>query len=109
MHTVVPRNFLFAAPLRDSARTIEGWQFTILDPIEHPPDARDCLKRATEQCRLARLSCLEARFHDRLIEALSDTGRRVTQAACGGLSLLAGEGVAVVPTQTLATTRSIWR
>jgi hypothetical protein len=89
IRALLPRNSLFAAPRRDSAGTVEAWQFTVVDPIEQPPDAPDCSKRTTEQRRLARLRCPESRPHDRSIEALSDTGKTVIQAACGGLSLLA--------------------
>ena len=33
MRTLLPINSLFATPLRDSARTVDGWQFTFEDPI----------------------------------------------------------------------------
>ena len=33
MLTLLPLNSLFAAPLRGSAKTIDGWQFTLVDPI----------------------------------------------------------------------------
>lgn len=65
-----PRNHLFVSPLCDSARTVEVWKFTIVDPIEHPLDAPDCLKHIKERRRWTRLRCFESRPYDRLIEPL---------------------------------------
>lgn len=57
--------------------------------IEHLSDLPDCLKASTEHRPLARPWCLESRPHDRLIEPLYDSGKRVIQATRGSLSLLA--------------------
>jgi hypothetical protein len=89
MRTLVPRNSLFAASLRDVAGSIEGWQFPVMDPIEHPPDALDCMKRLTEQRPLAKLRCIESRPHDRLIEPLYDSGKGLNQPIRGRLCFLA--------------------
>jgi hypothetical protein len=88
MRAFLPQNYLFVAPLRDSASTVEVSQFTIADPIEQPPVAPDCSKRTTEQRRLARLRCHESRPHDRSIESLSNGGKMVIQVACGSPSIL---------------------
>jgi hypothetical protein len=89
MRALLPQNYLFVAPLRDSASTVEVSQFTIAGPIEQPPVAPDCSKRTTEQRRLARLRCHESRPHDRSIESLYNTRETVIQIACGGPSLVA--------------------
>ena len=57
--------------------------------LERPSDTRECLKAIAEDRPLARPWCLESRPHDRLIEPLYDSGKRVTQATRGSLSLLA--------------------
>lgn len=89
MRTLLPRNSLFVAQLRDFGGTPEAWRFTKTDVMGPPPDAPDCLKRTIEHRRLTRPWCLELRPHDRLIERLYDGGKRVLQATCGSLSLLA--------------------
>jgi hypothetical protein len=96
-------------PLRDVAGSIEGWQFTVMDPIERPPDALDCLKRPTEQRPLAKLRCIESRPHDRLIEPLYNGGKRVIQATRGSLSLLARGREPLVTPQQLTPATSIRR
>ena len=53
------------------------------------PDAADGLKASSQQRPLARSWCLESRPHDRLIEPLYDSGKRVMQSTRGSLSLLA--------------------
>ena len=57
--------------------------------FEHLSDLPDCLKASTEHRPLPRPWCLESRPHDRLIEPLYDSGKRVIQATRGSLSLLA--------------------
>lgn len=57
--------------------------------FEHLSDVPDCLKASTEHHPLARPWCLESRPHDRLIEPLYDSGKRVIQATRGSRSLLA--------------------
>jgi hypothetical protein len=57
--------------------------------LERPSGTRECLKAGLEQRPLARPWCLESRPHDRLIEPLYDSGKRVIQATRGSLSLLA--------------------
>ena len=57
--------------------------------FEHFSDLPDCLKASTEHRPLARPWCLESRPHDRLIEPLYGSGKRVIQATRGSLSLLA--------------------
>ena len=88
MRALLPQNYLFVAPLRDSASTVEGCQFTVVEPIEQPPDAPDCLKRTTERDRLGTLRCVESRPHDRSLQSLSNARQTVIQVACGGPSLL---------------------
>ncbi len=89
MRALLPRNYLFVDPLRDSARTVEVSRFTRVDAIEHPPDAPDCSKRATDQRRLAKLRCVESRPHDRSIESLYNARETVIQIACGDPFLVA--------------------
>jgi hypothetical protein len=60
-------------------------------PFERPSSAPDCLKAITHQPELIRPWCLESRPHDRLVEPLYDTGKKVIQATRGRLSLLARE------------------
>ena len=57
--------------------------------FEGGSDAPERLKASTEHRPLARPWCLESRPHDRLIEPLYDSGKRVIQATRGSLSLLA--------------------
>ena len=57
--------------------------------LERPSGTRECLKAITEDRPLARPWCLESRPHDRLIEPLYDSGKRVIQATRRSLSLLA--------------------
>ena len=57
--------------------------------LERQSDAHDCLKAVREQRPLARSWCLESRPHDRLIEPLYDSGKRVIQATRGSQPLLA--------------------
>jgi hypothetical protein len=58
-------------------------------PLERPSTAPDCLNASTEQHPLTRHWCLESRPHDRLIEPLYDSGKRVIQATRGSLTYLA--------------------
>ena len=58
--------------------------------FERASDSIACLKATTEERPLARPWCLESRPHDRLIEPLYDSGKRVLQATRGSLSLLTG-------------------
>ena len=55
---------------------------------DRPSDAADCLKATTEQHPLASPWCLELRPHDRLVEPLYDSAKRVIQANRARLSLL---------------------
>ena len=57
--------------------------------FEHLSNLPDCPKASTEHRPLARPWCLESRPHDRLIEPLYDSGKRVIQATRRSLSLLA--------------------
>jgi hypothetical protein len=88
MRTLLLRKYLFLVPIRDSARTLECWQFTDVDPIERPRDAPDCLTRTTEQRRLARLQCVKSRPHDLSIESLFNCEKMVIQVAFAGSSIL---------------------
>ena len=56
--------------------------------LKRRSDAPECQKASSEQRPLARPWCLESRPHDRLIEPLYDSGKRVIQATRGSLSLL---------------------
>jgi len=57
--------------------------------LERQSDAHDYLKAGTQQHSMARSWCLESRPHDRLIEPLYDSGKRVIKATRGSLPLLA--------------------
>ena len=57
--------------------------------LERQSDAHDRPKAGTEQRPLARSWCLESRPHDRLIEPLYDSGKRVIQATHGSLPSIA--------------------
>ena len=57
--------------------------------FEHLSDLPDCLKGSNEHRPLTRPWCLESRPHDRLIEPLYDSGKRVIQPTRRSLSLLA--------------------
>jgi hypothetical protein len=57
--------------------------------FEGRSNAPERLKAISEERPLARPWCLESRPHDRLIEPLYDSGKRVIQATRGSLSLLA--------------------
>jgi len=57
--------------------------------IERVSDSPYWLKASTEHRPLARPWCLESRPHDRLIEPLCDSGKRVIQTTRGSLPLLA--------------------
>jgi hypothetical protein len=57
--------------------------------LERRSGAPDCLKASSEQRPLVRPWCLESRPHDRLIERLYDSGKRVIHANRGSLPLLA--------------------
>src|SRR6266851_2639177 len=57
--------------------------------LERRSDVPDCLKPSSEQHSLARPWCLESRLHDRLIEPLYDSRKRVIQDTRGSLTLLA--------------------
>lgn len=69
--------------------------------LETESDASKSLKAVTEERFLARSWCLESRPHDRLIEPLYDSGKRLNQPTNGRLCLLARGMRAACVTQEL--------